>query len=348
MKTNKYLITAVLLIFSLDVLAQKLTREYFTTVDKLFEIDLGMSPEGVSEKLGIEPFDFYQNLDMGELILEYRYQHKFIKEKSSKILYASNMNQGEVYYDKPSSIFMIFDKSRKLTSYYTDAGESNTASAYKWERTLLLYNKNVDCDGCRILIPPSTEESTKQNSSLNEAKRLSTPDKKAQQAVLDRIEKEERDAKLDKERQKAEAKKAKKNTEKQKAEAKKAKKNAEKQKAEAKNDAERQKAEAKKAKKEKGQVDKKAAKAKAQADKKAAKAKAKSEKKAEKAKAESEKKAKKAKAESDTQKQAENSKLDANNSKDDVNPPPIKRDFKTTNEYNRALKNYYKEKENEE
>ena len=58
MKTNKYLIIAVLLIFSLDVIAQKLTKEYFTTIDKLFEINLGMSPEGVSEKLGVEPFDF--------------------------------------------------------------------------------------------------------------------------------------------------------------------------------------------------------------------------------------------------------------------------------------------------
>ena len=113
MKTNKYLITAFLLIFSLDVIAQKLTREYFTTVDKLFEVELGMNPEDVSVKLGIEPFDFYQNLDMGDLILEYRYQHKFIKEKSGEILYASNMNKGEAYYDKPASIFMIFDKSRK-------------------------------------------------------------------------------------------------------------------------------------------------------------------------------------------------------------------------------------------
>ena len=60
MKKNKYLIIAVLLIFSLDVIAQKLTKEYFTTIDKLFEINLGMSPEEVSEKLGIEPFDFYQ------------------------------------------------------------------------------------------------------------------------------------------------------------------------------------------------------------------------------------------------------------------------------------------------
>ena len=318
MKTNKYLITAVLLMFSLDVLSQKLTKEYFTTIDKLFEIELGMSPEGVSEKLGIEPFDFHQNLDMGELILEYRYQHKFIKEKSSKILYATNMNQGEIYYDKPASIFMIFDKSRKLTSYYTDAGENNIGSAYKWEKTLLLYNKNVDCDGCRTLNPPSSEESTKKNSSLNEIERISKPDKKAQQATLDRIEKEERDAKAAKERQKAEAEKAKEDAKRQKAEERKAKEDAIKQKAEVK----------------------KAAKAKAKADKKAAKAKA--DKKAAKAKAD-----KKSAKEKTEPKKDQKVPTETNNSEEEVAypPPPSKRDYKTTNEYRKALRTYYKEKE---
>jgi len=133
---------------------EKITIEYFTTIEKVYNIELGMNPEKVNSTLGIDPFDVYQNLDMGELVLEYRYKHKKIRNNADKIFYKSNMNDGEVYYDDPSSLFMIFDSERSLTSYYTDSGKQNAKDAYMWEQTMLLHNKNVDCKDCRVVIPP--------------------------------------------------------------------------------------------------------------------------------------------------------------------------------------------------
>ena len=42
--------------------AQKIQKEHFTTIDKLFYVEIGMTTNEVQTTLGVEPFDFYQNL----------------------------------------------------------------------------------------------------------------------------------------------------------------------------------------------------------------------------------------------------------------------------------------------
>ena len=158
MKKNKNFIITGILLLSMSLSAQdKISIEYFTTIEKIYNIELGMTPAQVNSELGIEPFDIYQNLENGELILEYRYKHKYIRNNVAQIYYQSNMNQGEVYYDKPSSLFMIFDSNRTLTSYYTESGKQSAKEAYKWENTMLMHNKNIDCKDCRVLIAPDSK-----------------------------------------------------------------------------------------------------------------------------------------------------------------------------------------------
>ena len=62
--------------------AQKIQKEHFTTIDKLFYVELGMTSNEVQTTLGVEPFDFYQNLAEGEMIIEYRYLHKKLEIRS--------------------------------------------------------------------------------------------------------------------------------------------------------------------------------------------------------------------------------------------------------------------------
>ena len=49
--------------------------------------------------LGVEPFDFYQNLSEGEMIVEYRYLHKKLQIKSKDNNYVKS--KGEDYYTDP-------------------------------------------------------------------------------------------------------------------------------------------------------------------------------------------------------------------------------------------------------
>jgi hypothetical protein len=75
---NKIKNILILLAVCLTTLAnaQKIQKEHFTTIDKLFYVEIGMTSTEVQSTLGVDPFDFYQNLAEGEMIVEYRYLHK--------------------------------------------------------------------------------------------------------------------------------------------------------------------------------------------------------------------------------------------------------------------------------
>ena len=130
--------------------AQKIQKEHFTTIDKLFYVELGMTSNEVQSTLGVDPFDFYQNLSEGEMIVEYRYLHKKLEIKSKDNNYVKS--KGEDYYTEPSSIYCTYDKEGKLIAYYTDAGKNNSEDAYIWENTIIKYNSNPDCSSTCIVL----------------------------------------------------------------------------------------------------------------------------------------------------------------------------------------------------
>ena len=130
--------------------AQKIQKEHFTTIDKLFYVELGMTSNEVQTTLGVEPFDFYQNLAEGEMIIEYRYLHKKLEIRSKDNNYVKS--KGADYFTEASSIYCTFDKDKKLIAFYTDAGNENSEDAYLWENTIKQYNTNPDCSNTCVIV----------------------------------------------------------------------------------------------------------------------------------------------------------------------------------------------------
>ena len=152
-KNTLILLTVCLVTFTN---AQKIQKEQFTTIDDLFYIELGMTTSEVQTTLGVKPYDFYQNLAAGEMVVEYRYLHKRILIKSKDNNYLQS--EGEDYYDIPSSIFMTFNKNSVLTSFFTNAGYMNSKDSYIWENTIKEYNLNPNCSKTCIIIPDTVDE----------------------------------------------------------------------------------------------------------------------------------------------------------------------------------------------
>ena len=150
MKNNiKKLIVVLLVTCSFNVFGQsKVTKNIYTTIDKIFNISLGMTPEEVSSTLAIQPYDIHQNLALSQLIVEYKYVHKFIKDNADLVYLESSRNNGELYFQDETSIYMVFDSNRFLISYFTKEGMSKAQDAYVWENTLMLLNSKVDCGSC--------------------------------------------------------------------------------------------------------------------------------------------------------------------------------------------------------
>ncbi len=163
---NTLLLLGVLIVSSLN--AQKIQKEHFTTIDKLFYVELGMTSNEVQSTLGVEPFDFYQNLSEGEMIVEYRYLHKKLEIKSKDNNYVKST--GEDYYTEPSSIYCTYDKEGKLIAYYTDAGKNNSEAAYIWENTIIEYNTNPDCAKTCIIVAEDEKESSTEGESVETKK----------------------------------------------------------------------------------------------------------------------------------------------------------------------------------
>ena len=138
--------------------AQKIQKEHFTTIDKLFYVELGMTSDEVQSTLGVEPFDFYQNLSE-EMIVEYRYLHKKLEIKSKDNNYVKS--KGEDYYAEPSSIYCTYDKEGKLISFIILMQEEIIVRIYIWENTVIEYNTNPDCSNTCVIIS-NEDETTKE------------------------------------------------------------------------------------------------------------------------------------------------------------------------------------------
>jgi hypothetical protein len=159
---NKIKNILILLAVCLTTLAnaQKIQKEYFTTIDKLFYVEIGMTSNEVQSTLGVDPFDFYQNLAEGEMIVEYRYLHKKLQIKSKDNNYVKS--KGEDYFTDASSIYCTFDTDKKLLAFYTDSGSENSEEAYIWENTIKQVNTNPDCSNTCVIVTEKNDEEPKE------------------------------------------------------------------------------------------------------------------------------------------------------------------------------------------
>ena len=187
MKNNiKKLIVVLLVTCSFNVFGQsKVTKNIYTTIDKIFNINLGMSPEEVNSTLEIQPYDIHQNLALNQLIVEYKYVHKFLKDNADEVYLESSRNDGELYFQDETSIYMVFDNNRFLISYFTKEGMTKAQDAYVWENTLMLLNSKVDCGSCIKLQKVNKQSATKVESKTVKSSK-SRKSSKAKQAAKDK------------------------------------------------------------------------------------------------------------------------------------------------------------------
>jgi len=148
-----------------------------------------MSPEEVNSTLEIQPYDIHQNLALNQLIVEYKYVHKFLKDNADKVYLESSRNDGELYFQDETSIYMVFDNNRFLISYFTKEGMTKAQDAYVWENTLMLLNSKVDCGSCIKLQKVNKQSTTKVESKTVKLSK-SRKSSKDEQAAKDKKAKE--------------------------------------------------------------------------------------------------------------------------------------------------------------
>ncbi|HBX52461.1 MAG TPA: hypothetical protein DEH02_15460 [Bacteroidales bacterium] len=103
-------------------------EKHYTTVEKILKVSPGFTMDEVNNTLGIKPYDvLYSNQD-SYLIAIYYYKHLFrtvSNEDVAKNLTEPHLTSGDMVFGEPSSVYVIFDKSKKVTAYYTDLGNKS-------------------------------------------------------------------------------------------------------------------------------------------------------------------------------------------------------------------------------
>ena len=112
---------------------------YYTTVDKITEVDPGMSKDQVVETLGIAPYEIFHGIEGGCEIHQFKYKHKEISHGTLNS-YSSNNNGVERFVD-PSNLY-IYYRDGKVESLVTDAGKKGGSMVLSFAKEL-----QSACDG---------------------------------------------------------------------------------------------------------------------------------------------------------------------------------------------------------
>ena len=79
---------------------------YYTTVDKITEVDPGMSKDQVVETLGIAPYEIFHGIEGGCEIHQFKYKHKEISHGTLNSY--SSSNNGVYSFFDPSNIYIYY------------------------------------------------------------------------------------------------------------------------------------------------------------------------------------------------------------------------------------------------
>lgn len=171
---NKIILTALVYILSFNFASAQIhpssnsdvkdVKPYYTSVEHLFSLQVGMTYDEVRSVLNAQPFNILNNLKESGMILEYKYMHRGKKVKSSEDTYYMNtLKASNVHYHDAHSAYLMFDENGNLDSYYTDAGTEMSADVLTWENTLkIILNDAEHCENCGVKDPAnSSKECTK-------------------------------------------------------------------------------------------------------------------------------------------------------------------------------------------
>jgi hypothetical protein len=158
MKFNKTMALAASFIWVLGSISgqeAKTVVNYHTTVERMFNLEDGMTLSQVNQTLGSEPHDLLQNTAGGYMILEYRYLKAHRTVKSSERDTESGRIVGVPHYKDAASVYLMFSNDNRLVSYVTADALGEIEHQYKLEATARrLGAMDAPCTrNCRIAIP---------------------------------------------------------------------------------------------------------------------------------------------------------------------------------------------------
>lgn len=130
--------------------------DLFTTVDRLFDLEKGMTMETVIATLQCEPHAVIQHTEGGYLMLEWRYLHKdrWISAEQSK--QDAFRVEGDAFWVEPSSVYLMFNNAHEFVNYVTQDGLSRMRDAYAWQATSQAVGlERTACKACEVTLPAS-------------------------------------------------------------------------------------------------------------------------------------------------------------------------------------------------
>ena len=130
-------------------------RDYATTVERMFNLNNGMTLQDVNATLMCEPNAILQNTKDGYLFLEYLYVHRKREVKSGRENTDAYRLNGSPSYNEMSKMYAMFDNDQKLVQYVTEGAMGELKDLYAKEATAtILGSYNSPCaSNCVILRP---------------------------------------------------------------------------------------------------------------------------------------------------------------------------------------------------
>jgi hypothetical protein len=98
----------------------------YTTVDQIYNLNIGMTMDEVSMTLGVKPYDIYTSFENGYKVLIYNYKHKYMNVDSIDQHNIENTDKGRGETTKNINNAL---QLRFLSSNPNDLYKSITASA---------------------------------------------------------------------------------------------------------------------------------------------------------------------------------------------------------------------------
>jgi outer membrane protein assembly factor BamE (lipoprotein component of BamABCDE complex) len=121
------------------------TEPQYTTIDKLSNVNIGMTEDQVTNILGISPYDVYHDVANNCKVLVWYYKHKHHIIPSSQENTKASLSGGKTSYVNSNKVYMNFSENdKKLTSYFTEKGMEKSLDLIKMGRQLNEICNNPD------------------------------------------------------------------------------------------------------------------------------------------------------------------------------------------------------------
>lgn len=112
---------------------------YYTTVEKMYNLEPGMTVTDINKALGVNPYEIYMDVNNGNRVLVYKYKKRHQKIPVNKQNKEEFLATSSERYLEEGSIYMIFSpKDNKLISYYTTSGRNRGLDELIWEDKMKL------------------------------------------------------------------------------------------------------------------------------------------------------------------------------------------------------------------